>query len=241
MSYLLNLQQIDVDMIKRNIVVLHDEEWLKKSKSNFFMSLIRSRIKLSDIKNYFGENIQLYFAFINYFIRRLMFPLAIGALVWVVDFFQNESVITSRWESVYSAFMVVWGAYFIYTWQNKEKEIRAMNCSVGKSIKQTTAIQYKAGPGLMQSTNPVTGEVQFMPRASRCWLYVKSYAKILPYLILLFIFLAVSLNIRGYVYNTSVIYNEFLTDQALEGGLFYGPKAFIATMLHILIVAKINF
>ncbi|XP_001354971.2 anoctamin-10 [Drosophila pseudoobscura] len=84
---------------------LHDILYLDR----FNWNLKRSHLPIEDIRNYFGSSIGLYFGFIEFYTKALIFPAVFGILQYLFDL--NLSIVCS--------FYVVWTTIFLELWKRK--------------------------------------------------------------------------------------------------------------------------
>ncbi|XP_016949287.1 anoctamin-10 [Drosophila biarmipes] len=84
---------------------LHDILYLER----FNWNLKRTTLPIEDIRNYFGSSIGLYFGFIEFYTKALIFPSVFGILQCVFDL--NISLVCS--------FYVVWTTIFLELWKRK--------------------------------------------------------------------------------------------------------------------------
>ena len=70
---------------------------------------------LDDIKDYFGERLTLYFAFVQHLTRALLLPSAVGAIVIGYGFMYGS--VDNPLTPVYSLFMMLWLPSFAKSWR----------------------------------------------------------------------------------------------------------------------------
>ena len=81
---------------------------------------------LDQIKDYFGEEIALYFAWLGFYCKMLVAPAVVGTLLFVLQqLFDNEFEFNSRFLNIirvgFCVFMAAWGSIFFQLWQRKQK------------------------------------------------------------------------------------------------------------------------
>jgi hypothetical protein len=89
--------------------------------NNWGSRLIFGDLPITKIRNYFGEKIGLYFAFINYFSKVLSIPSFSGVAVFVLQrIYQPEDRIIIIANVLYCIYVSVWAAVFIEFWKRRE-------------------------------------------------------------------------------------------------------------------------
>jgi hypothetical protein len=87
-------------------------------------------IPLDSIRDYFGDHVGMYSAWLNLYTRSMFFPAAFGFVTFLATFISggiddNPLVIP------YSAYLCFWSAMFIGTWKRRETELRFLWGSEG--------------------------------------------------------------------------------------------------------------
>jgi hypothetical protein len=88
----------------------------------FNLNLSRlASVPLASIKNYFGEKIALYFAFISFYTKYLCFLAPLGILVFTLQRLKEEDTYVYQFANAFFAlFSALWGANLIIKWNRKE-------------------------------------------------------------------------------------------------------------------------
>jgi hypothetical protein len=89
------------------------------------------------IKKYFGESTAIYFYFLDFLNKYLLFAGIVGLIVFVLNKIFHENVLTSPYESIFSAFMIFWMAAFTASWEKRERQLAVQWRSFGKSKSET--------------------------------------------------------------------------------------------------------
>jgi Ca2+-binding EF-hand superfamily protein len=81
------------------------------------------------IRNYYGERIALYYAYVGAYTRCLMLPMVLGVMCqaeyWFGGGYWNFGGIEGNWTGiVYSLLMSLWSVYFLSVWTRTESELR---------------------------------------------------------------------------------------------------------------------
>lgn len=94
------------------------ESLLKKSLKNWF-------VPVDLIRNYYGEEIAIYFEWMNYFLKWMIYPGSLGLVLWGGNqlFFDPE---TSPLNAVFAIFMSIWPALFSINWNKHERSLKVV-------------------------------------------------------------------------------------------------------------------
>lgn len=74
---------------------------------------------LDDIRNYMGESVAIYFAWLGHYTKWLMFSSLIGVPVFIIIIFFEDSGI----EAFYAIFLAFWATLFLESWKRRNAEI----------------------------------------------------------------------------------------------------------------------
>lgn len=71
---------------------------------------------LDSVKDYVGSNDEIYFEFVGFLQKWLVFPAIIGLITTFFNYFMEYSADDSPGDFVYSLLIMVWSIYFITSW-----------------------------------------------------------------------------------------------------------------------------
>eukprot|EP01083_Nonionella_stella_P071180 191043_1 len=74
------------------------------------------------VRYYFGEKVALYFAFLGYYNRALVFPAILGIIFFIMQLLDDEVAPTGIWVLGFS--IAIWGTFFLEIWKRKEARLR---------------------------------------------------------------------------------------------------------------------
>ncbi|KAJ8415704.1 hypothetical protein AAFF_G00402610 [Aldrovandia affinis] len=155
------------------IFPLHDKEELKKLSLSWYRKVKLSYQPLHDIRRYFGENLALYFAFLEYFTFALAPMAFIGIPYYLFDWEDYDKYV------VFAVFNLVWCTVILEAWKR---------CSASLAYGWGTLSRKKAfeepRPGFHGTLglNPVTGrEEPVYPNARR---QLRIYLVSVPFVLL---------------------------------------------------------
>eukprot|EP00736_Rhodelphis_marinus_P013788 Rmarinus@m.20923 len=111
---------------------------------------------LDDIRDYFGEKIALYFSFLGFYTRLLVFPTILGIILFVPQIYLGRYDVKNS-IPIYSAFMAIWATLFLEAWK-REQVTNAYNWNMLGFEAHENARSCYPGPSGETRVNPITGE-----------------------------------------------------------------------------------
>lgn len=148
------------------IYSLHDGDELKKLAGSWYMPRFIKQ-PIEDIKQYFGESIALYFAFLEFYTLALAVPAVLGLIGCIF----TETV------PFFCAFNVIWVTIFLELWKRKSNAFAFKWGTIG----MTSMDEPRPGFRGIMGVDAVTGKV--CPQSPRYMTYVKMYGVSLPIVI----------------------------------------------------------
>lgn len=122
----LDIQSFELNKVLLGHFPLHNYEELRKIEVEMLQVAIhwnegRVHGPLNRIRDYFGERIGLYFAYLQFYTQQLLAPALIGAAAFVVSVvFQTQEGLVNPYFAVYTA---VWSLVFMKRWQQRQSTI----------------------------------------------------------------------------------------------------------------------
>ena len=101
---------------------LHDYTILKDIQKKWLKLHARpSSQPISEIKDYFGERVGLYFAYLQHYVTWLIWPalLGVGTYVYGAVYYKSLNPLLPA----YTTYMVFWSTFYIEAWKNKQATI----------------------------------------------------------------------------------------------------------------------
>ncbi|KAJ8104246.1 calcium-activated chloride channel-domain-containing protein [Lipomyces tetrasporus] len=196
----------------KSIFALHDPEfnvdWIKRWSTKWVLD----DAELDIIKNAFGEKIALYFAFLQYYFARLLFPTIIG----VVAFF-----FLPPYSPIFAIINCLWCCVFVESWKHREVELAVKWGVKGCSGLDTHRATFK---GESERQDPITGTlVQYYPSWKRV---IKQFTAI-PTALTAGLML---MGVQAIVFAIEIFLSE-IYDGPLKQYLVFLPTALLATLV----------
>lgn len=115
------LEQLVADKkIKSFFRLHHESKRLELSKKWCFAWY--SKQPIEDIREYFGEKIAMYFAWLGYYTTMLWIPALCGALLTITQTWSHHTTgsMDNPWVPLYCCFIAIWGIVFTAGWKRLE-------------------------------------------------------------------------------------------------------------------------
>ncbi|KAG8901103.1 hypothetical protein FRB99_005559 [Tulasnella sp. 403] len=123
------------------IMALHDrgfnERWLH-SWTSHKLGLGFSDTELEKVKNEFGEQLALYFAFVSFYAKALVVPTGLGIAFWAYGV---------PYHPLYSGLLCLWSIVFVEWWRLRERAISVRWGSYGTSKVELRRAEFQAAGG----------------------------------------------------------------------------------------------
>ncbi|KAK9314233.1 calcium-activated chloride channel-domain-containing protein [Lipomyces starkeyi] len=196
----------------KSIFALHDPQfnvaWIERWSTKWALD----DAELDIIKNTFGEKIALYFAFLQYYFSRLLFPTVMGLLAFFV---------LPPYSPIFAIISSLWCSVFIESWKRREVELAVKWGVRGCSGLDTHRATFK---GESEREDPITGAlVQYYPQWKRV---VKQFTAIPTALAAGLVLIGV----QAVVFVIEIFLSE-IYDGPLKQYLVFLPTALLATLV----------
>ncbi|SPN99623.1 related to IST2 protein [Cephalotrichum gorgonifer] len=130
-----------------SVFPLHDRKfngaWITRLSTKYLLG----NEDLDEIKDKFGEQVALYFAFVQAYFRALVFPAALGASTWFL--------LGSKFSFLYALGSCLWSVVFFEYWKKKEVDLAVQWGVRGVSKIQLPRVEFEADG---EAEDVVTGE-----------------------------------------------------------------------------------
>lgn len=191
------------------------KEWLDKWSSTKYLTGIPPS-ELIPIKDVYGEHVALYFAFLRFYFRSLVFPASFGFACWLLGL---------SFHPVYSISLVVWSVYLVESWRIRERNLVV---EWGTHGCERVEVQRPTFRGDSRQTDPVTGnEVEVFP-------WHKTLTRQFASVPLLALFAALLVALVGFIYILDTLARE------VYDGPGKSAVALVPTMLFVGLVPQLT-
>ncbi|KAK7204012.1 calcium-activated chloride channel-domain-containing protein [Myxozyma melibiosi] len=185
-----------------------DVAWIKRWSKKYVLD----DDELELIRNTFGEKVALYFAFLQYYFKWLLFPTIAGIFAYLF---------LSPFSPLFALINAVWCCVFVEAWKRHELDLAVKWGVKGCSNLHATRATFK---GETERSNPITGErEQYYPSWKRV---VKQFTAIPTALVAGVLLMA----LQGVVFVIEIFLAE-IYDGPLKQYLVFLPTALLATLV----------
>jgi hypothetical protein len=221
-------------MIAKNQVLsifpLHDQQKLRDFKQSWYQwSVMPWNQPIDDIKDYFGEKMGLYFAFMSHYTIWLSLPALIGVIFQIIVFSTNN--FSHPVLPFFSVIISVWSVLMLEAWKRNEKTISLKWGTAGFEDEEQDRPQFK-GQTITSFING--GKLHFFPPGERQSLVVQSIVLICIMIMLVMGCVASIYVLRFYLYssigaNASIVASVLNAVQITILNICYGKVAIALT------------
>lgn len=222
-----------------------EDESYSATNSLTKIAMVHWLMPVPPIREYYGEDIGIYFEWMNYFLSSMFIPGVLGLLVWILNqsFFENPA--KSPLNALFSIFMAFWGALFSIYWSVHQRSLKILwdNLLEAERGLEETREEFKGEPKM----NPVTEKVEpHYSSSKRLCRYIESVFIIIPCFAVVFVFLVIFYNLTGIItveeHGENVFLIPFIAELAAPDGLFDANSnmAYIPSILQVLITMTLN-
>ncbi|XP_065883003.1 anoctamin-10-like isoform X2 [Dysidea avara] len=235
------LETYSTPAILETSYLVHEPKQLTKVNKQLLTSFFLRDQLISDVRDYFGEEVALYFAWMKFFGYFLCYSTIIGLVLYFLRP-GGASIDNDPYVPLFSLFIVVWGVLFIIFWQRKCSNHTFAWHSYHISRKEELRAEFYG----TLLPDPVTGKPRlYYPHWKRRLRYLLSLLITIPILLLGVLTMILSLNLNGYIIDkNSPIYVSYLAQFAEPGGWFAQDSPYFGYMLpvigHSLVIFVIN-
>jgi hypothetical protein len=91
---------------------------------------------IDEIRDYFGDHVALYFAWLGLYTQKLVFPTIFGILGMISQWIAGNNPDDNPTTTPYSVFFAAWSISFLSSWTRKESELKFLWGSEGFEVKE---------------------------------------------------------------------------------------------------------
>ncbi|KAL5463709.1 hypothetical protein EMCRGX_G032634 [Ephydatia muelleri] len=220
---------------------LHNKDSYTHLKRKFLSTLLPLGLPIEDLRNYYGEAVAYYFAWMNFYTTCVLIPAIVGILIYLFRA-DGINVQFDPYLPIFAYFMAIWGVTYTILWQRKSVEHSFVwnTYNYEKVEERRDEFHGEIRP------DPVTHEpaVHYPHWKRRLW-YVVSVLAMLPLLSVGVFAMTLSMNLNGYVTHTSSpIYVASLAHYSQPGGVFAADHPYYGWLIpaigHAVVIAILN-
>ncbi|XP_065833337.1 anoctamin-10-like isoform X2 [Oscarella lobularis] len=232
-----------VDVIRPLHVEADSAKRSEIERDVIFKSFVASRSAVEKIRDYFGEEVGLYFVWMDFLGKMLTVPALLGVVFYLFRPEEANNVAEDPYMPIFSAFMALWSIAFLVLWRCRCSEF-AFHWTTYDYEKIAELNPFFKGTSRV---SPVTGKMEkhfsYWRRLAR---YAVSLGVTFAMIVLAVAAMAVSLNLNGYVKDTnSPIYLASLAVFAAPGGPFAADSPYYAWLIpsvgHTIAIFVLNY
>ena len=195
------------------------------------------------IKDYYGDEIAIYYEWMNFFLKWIMLPAAMGGLTSLINnFVYTEGQDESPFSAIFSIGMAFWATLFAVNWKRHQRGLRVMWDNIYQSELHIREIrpEFRGEPAIDQITGLI--EPQYNNRKMR---NLESFLICQPMFLVVFVFLVCCYNITGVILpNTKhdAFLITWLADLAVTDAIFDANSnmAYITTIGQVVCTMFLN-
>jgi len=202
---------------------------------------------LQAIRDYYGEGIAFYFAWMHHMIQWYVVPGVVGMVVNLLRTYCGSTVDTCNLTPFVGLITFCWAVVCNRCWERREAELAYNWGTFSLTDGDRRSLGMRHGfKGKMQRS-PITGRMErFYPSSKRRMKYVASTMITLFLLACACVVLVISMNLQGYVSRGEEghpLYFPFFAQLAEEGGIFDAKstwRGFLPVILRAIVVVNMN-
>jgi anoctamin-10 len=164
------------------------------------ISSFRIMPPIETIREYYGEEVAFYFAWMGILTKWLCFPALFGLLATVYRWYRKDSIMSDEYTPFYGLMTFLWSVLFLKWWRRHEARLcYKWGVLVGEYEKRK---YFDVRPEFYGSfrSSPVTGELElFYPEYKRLLKFMGSAIVTIAMLFIAFWTMILSLNLQGYI------------------------------------------
>ena len=208
-----------------------------------------------DIRQYYGEEIAFYFAWMGFLYKWLLFPGVMGVGAYCYRWYREDDIMHDEYTPFYGLITFLWAVTFVKYWKREESRLSYdWGTLMGEHEKQAFFATRPEFYGRLR-VSPVTGQLEvFYPAFRRRVKYVVSALVTLFMLTVAFTAMICSLNLQGYINpkndpsrwhsgNTHPFHFPRLAKLAEPGQLFDATstwRSLIPVVMHVATIFSLN-
>mmetsp|Transcript_47705 Transcript_47705/g.34956 ORF Transcript_47705/g.34956 Transcript_47705/m.34956 type:complete len:282 (-) Transcript_47705:210-1055(-) len=223
--------------LKRNGLLVEETPLHSKARARQDLKIYKKALKNylmpeDMIRDYYGDYVTMYFAWMNHFIKWLRYPGAISLIIGLLNNFLYPAG-NSPLNGIFSIGMALWAVMFVIFFKRKCSEFNILWDNYNLQKKEEDVRKEFKGELMV---NPVTGKIEPMfTSMQRLRRYIESFFICLPFFLVVLFVMACFLNLTAVVNPSThggLFYMEPLAKHCLPGQLL-DPEGNIAAFVGI--------
>ena len=213
-------------------------------------------VPLQEIRDYYGEGIAFYFAWMSFLTKWLLFPGILGVLTKLQRWWRQDTIDEDEYTPFYGLACFLWAIVYSRFWKRHEHRLAYSWGTFSQSEYERKGYflrpQFK---GILRKS-PVTGAMEtYYPASRRRLKYIVSALITTVLLGVAFFVMILSLNLQGYIRpkrdperwnqdNPHPFHFPVLSSLAEEGQIFDATSTFkclVPVVLHVLCIFTMNY
>ncbi|XP_063728669.1 anoctamin-8-like [Symsagittifera roscoffensis] len=199
------------------------------------------RVPIADVRDYFGEEVAFYFAWMNFFNITLLVPGLVGLFLYMIRP-KGVDIDHAKFLPVFAVVVVLWAVLFLIFWRRRQASWAfKWDTNDFERVAETRPEFF----GEIRNS-PVTDLPElYYPQWKKFLRYCVSFLAATPMLLLAVKAMLLSLNLNGYIKDHhSIIYVKSLCQYAEPGAIFAQDNPYygwmVPTLLHSVIILILN-
>mmetsp|Transcript_109324 Transcript_109324/g.151302 ORF Transcript_109324/g.151302 Transcript_109324/m.151302 type:complete len:384 (+) Transcript_109324:503-1654(+) len=231
---------------KSRIVRAFKEGHKDPKKSKFRDSLFNWRIFYLDVelvRDYYGDEVAIYFDWMNFFLQSLMIPGLLSLPVWFINQFMWD-IADSPLAGCFSILMALWGTWFLCWWRRRTYSLNVLwDDYVIENDAEQLRKEFKGVPAI----DPVTDEeTTVFPAREQLIRYLQSFAICFPCWCVACFVIVIFLNMTGVIRpeHHHGAFNIPIFSKMADPGAIFDPESnvnMVACILQTIVTIIMNF
>jgi anoctamin-10 len=221
---------------------------------------IFSEFPIQALREYYGEEVAFYFAWMNFYLKSLLFPAVSGLLIFMIRIHRGESIDTDSLTPFHGLITFFWAIMFTQFWSREEARLAYQwGTYSAKTFKETFTVRHEF-QGIERISEVTKMKEIYCPPSTRRFKYFVSALVTLILLAGAFFAMILSLNMQGYInhkhdkqgwYTPQTddddchhpFHFKFFANLSEEGNIFDSKntiRSTLAVILHVAMVLSMN-
>ena len=221
----------------------------------FQQTMFNLRVPIQEIRDYYGEEIAFYFAWMSFLTKWLIFPGILGVITLVQRWWRQDTIDEDEYTPFYGLLCFLWAIVYSRFWQRQEHRLAYSWGTYAHSEYERKGYFLRSQFKGTLRRSPITGAMEtYYPASRRRLKYVVSAVITVVLLGVAFFVMILSLNLQGYIRpqrdperwgdHPHPFHFPALSLLAEEGHIFDAAstwKCLTPVVLHVLCIFSMNY